>query len=106
VATDIEMSFNQREWVNDIVTGVITGVVSGLVGVMPLPERPYLLAMTAAGLVGLASGLLVRPLQWLLNRRPDGNDDSASEPDEPTATLENSTSDERSTKGKDPNEET
>jgi len=64
------MGFDQREWVNDIVTGAIAGALTGLVGALFVPEPSFIDAMSAGGVLGLVPGILVLPLKWLLNRRP------------------------------------
>jgi len=74
--------FDQREWVNDIVTGVITGAVCGAVGTMLLPDPAFSDAMVSGGILGLITGLLVQPLKWLLNRRPAADPPPQSEQEE------------------------
>ena len=64
------MNFDQREWVNDIVTGAITGVAAGSIGALFIPDPSWMTAMVAGGVAGLITGILVLPLKWLLNRRP------------------------------------
>ena len=64
------MSFDQREWINDIVTGALTGAVSGAVGAMFVPDPPFIDAIAAGGVVGFVTGIMVLPIKWLLNHRP------------------------------------
>ena len=72
------MSFDQRECVNDIVTGTITGVMSGAVAALFVPNPPFMDLMTAGGAGGLVMGTSVLPLKWLLNRRPAATDPANS----------------------------
>lgn len=64
------MSFDQREWVNDIATGAIAGALTAAVGAMLVPQTSFLEAVAAGGILGLVPGIVVLPLKWLLNRRP------------------------------------
>jgi len=65
------MSFDPREWVRDIITGAIAGALTGLVGAMFVPAPSFVDAMIAGGVLGLVPGIVVLPLKWLLNRRPE-----------------------------------
>lgn len=64
------MKFDQRQWVNDIVTGAVTGVAAGAVGALLVPEPPLMYAMFAGGVVGLVTGVIKLPLEVFLNFRP------------------------------------
>jgi xanthine/uracil/vitamin C permease (AzgA family) len=64
------MSFDQREWVNDIVTGAITGLVGGALSVMYVPDPSLVNSIGLGGMIGFVTGMLVLPLKWLLNCRP------------------------------------
>lgn len=68
--------FNEREWVNDIVTGAITGVAAGAVGALFAPDPPFVDLMVAGGIVGLVTQMIPSPLKWLLNRRPDAPEET------------------------------
>ncbi len=72
------MTFDQREWVNDLATGTITGVVGGLALAMLVPDPPFLEAMLGGGAVGVVTGAITLPLKWLLNRRPEAIDPANS----------------------------
>ncbi len=71
-----KQEFDQREWVNDIVTGAIAGVASGAVGALLVPDPPFIDLMVGGGIVGLVSQMVVLPVRWLLNRRPDVPDET------------------------------
>lgn len=79
----LRMNFDEREWVNDLVTGAITGVVGGLVAALFLPDPPYLDLMAGGGITGLVTGMVVSPTKWVLNRRPGPYDPSTSPPADP-----------------------
>jgi ammonia channel protein AmtB len=72
------MSFDQREWVNEIATGIITGLVSGAAAATFVPSPPFLDSMFLGGVVGMVTGVCVQPVRWLLNRRPGAADPSTS----------------------------
>jgi hypothetical protein len=73
------MGFDQREWVNEIVTGTLTGLVVGVVGVLFVPEAPLGPVLTTGGLGGLVTGVLNQPVRSLLNLRPKANQLGAKE---------------------------
>lgn len=77
------MSFDEREWVNDLVTGAITGVVAGLVAALYVPDPPYLDLMAGGGFAGLVTGMISLPIKWLLNRRPGAAGRMPSAPRDP-----------------------
>jgi hypothetical protein len=64
------MSFDQREWVNDIATSTITGLVGGALTVLYVPDPSFIHSVSLGGTIGFVYGLLELPLKWLLNRRP------------------------------------
>lgn len=64
------MRFDQREWVNDIVTGAIGGAAEAVILAMLVPEPPLPEAGWVGGIVGLVIGMIMQPIRWLLNRRP------------------------------------
>lgn len=86
------MSFDQREWVNEIVTGTITGLVSGAAAATFVPAPPFLDLMASGGLTGLVTGLCVQPVRWLLNRRPGATDPSISAPRDANGPYQGSSS--------------
>lgn len=75
------MSFDQHEWVRDIVTGAIAGALAGAAGASIVPDSSIVDAVAAGGANGLVFGLLVMPVKWLLARlggpdRPSGKEES------------------------------
>jgi hypothetical protein len=76
-----KMRFNQREWVNGMVTGAITGAAAGAVGVMFVSDPPFVGAMAAGGIVGLVPGLLEQPIIWLLDSLRGPDDEPPANPD-------------------------
>lgn len=67
------MLFDQREWVNDMVTGAITGMAGGVLAAMIVPASPVGDATAMGGIFGFITGMLHLPIRWLLNRRPPSN---------------------------------
>ncbi|HEV7486732.1 MAG TPA: hypothetical protein VGQ65_13735 [Thermoanaerobaculia bacterium] len=65
------MSFDPREWMHDIITGAIAGALTGLVGALFVPAPSFVDGMIAGGVLGVVPGIVVMPLKWLLNRRPE-----------------------------------
>ena len=65
------MRFDQREWVNDIATGTIAGALTAAVGAMLVPQPSFLDAIAVGAMLGVVPGIVVLPLKWLLNRRPE-----------------------------------
>ncbi|HYC60695.1 MAG TPA: hypothetical protein VEK79_14110 [Thermoanaerobaculia bacterium] len=63
---------------NDIVTGTIAGMVAGAVGAMFVPNPPFLDLILGGGIAGLVSQMLILPVKWLLNSRPDASDETQS----------------------------
>lgn len=69
------MAFDQREWVNDMVTGTITGMAGGVLLAMIVPASPMGDATVVGGILGCVTGMLQLPIKWLLNRRPSNGED-------------------------------
>jgi hypothetical protein len=69
-------TFDQREWVNDMVTGAVAGIVAAFFGAMLVPGPLFGLDTAKAGLEGFVVGMIARPLMRLLNRRPEPHNDS------------------------------
>lgn len=86
------MGFDQREWVNDLVTGAITGVVAGLVAALFVPDPPCLDLMAGGGFGGLVTGMISLPIKWLLNRRPGPTARTTSAPRDPNESHQRSSS--------------
>jgi hypothetical protein len=64
------MSFDQREWVNDMATGAITGLVGGALSALYVPDPSFVNSIGLGGTIGFVYGMLELPIKWILNRRP------------------------------------
>jgi hypothetical protein len=64
------MSFDQREWVNDMATGAITGLVGGALTALYVPDPSFANSIGLGGTIGFVYGMLELPIKWILNRRP------------------------------------
>jgi len=75
------MKFNARQWVTDIATGTLSGITLAVVGHMLVPVLDVAQALWVGGTLGFVSALIAEPGKWLLELRPDGNDDVAAPKD-------------------------
>jgi hypothetical protein len=74
------VTFNQREWVNDIAAGAVAGAMSGAAGAMFVPDPPFAIAVAAGAICGLVVGLVTLPIRWLLDLRPPANGEKDKQP--------------------------
>ena len=73
------MSFDQHEWVRDIVTGAVAGALVAAAGASIVPDSSIVNAVAAGGANGFVIGLLVMPVKWLLTRLGGPNGSSGKE---------------------------
>lgn len=75
------MSFDESQWVRDMVTGAIAGAATAVVGAAFVPDSSLVLALAAGGTTGLVYGVLAVPIGWVLKRiTRRGSADKEEEP--------------------------